>query len=666
MFKNLKLGTRLLLSFLAVAIITVAVGIVGYYGAIQSTRIVQRLGVESLPTVDNLMIIKSESETIKGLVRTLAIPGLPDEMRKQQYENLVKSRESYQAAWKAFEALPQTPEETAIWKQFTPAWDAWRTENTKIIELCKQYDAAGIPDAAQLAYTIEQCTKDHHIVARKVLELLRSSDSTFEGGTDSSACNCGKWLTSFTTGNQTLASQVRALAVPHQAFHEAVAKIKRLTAENKTPEAQASFDTELTAAMQDVFKHFEIVRTSVKEAGDLQNRIHQDVLGPVVETHDAALAILDRLVQSHRRGALEEVAAGRRDAAFQKAFCLASVLIGVVLAAVLGLLVTRSITRPIRHVANALSLGSDHTAGAAREVSSASQGLAEGSSEQAASIEETSASLEEMSSMIRHNAGSAQKATELAKQTRSAADKGSHEMKAMTAAMDAIKLSSDETAKIIKTIDEIAFQTNILALNAAVEAARAGEAGMGFAVVADEVRNLAQRSAQAAKETSAKIEGSLTRAAQGVDISARVASALDEITAKVRQVDELIAEVAGASREQSQGISQINTAVGQMDKVTQNNAASAEECAAAAEELNAQAETMKASVSELLNLVGQSVESRGPAAPVQPKAVRPSTTSIPLQPISRTAPKARDESLQLAGKKDRTQEIPLEGDFRDF
>src|ERR1022692_3094256 len=129
-------------------------------------------------------------------------------------------------------------------------------------------------------------------------------------------------------------------------------------------------------------------------------------------------------------------------------------------------------------------------------------------------------------------------------------------MRTMIAAMEGIKVSSDETAKIIKTIDEIAFQTNILALNAAVEAARAGEAGMGFAVVADEVRNLAQRSAQAAKETAAKIEGSLTRTTQGVEISAKVAASLDEITAKVRQVDELVAEVSGASREQTEGIGQ--------------------------------------------------------------------------------------------------------------
>src|ERR1035437_1719972 len=259
---------------------------------------------------------------------------------------------------------------------------------------------------------------------------------------------------------------------------------------------------------------------------------------------------------------------------------------------------------PLTTTINSIGLASEQTSGAAGEVSSTSQSLAEGASEQAASLEETSASLEELSSMTKRNADNAQKANDLAKEARNAADKGAADIQTMSTAMGAIKVSSDDIFKIIKTIDEIAFQTNILALNAAVEAARAGEAGMGFAVVADEVRNLAQRCAQAAKETSGKIEGAITKTGQGVEICSQVAQTLNEIVLKVRQVDELVTEVAGASTEQTRGIAQINTAVLQMDKVTQSNAASAEECAAAAEELNAQAEIMKQSVAELLQLVG--------------------------------------------------------------
>jgi methyl-accepting chemotaxis protein len=309
--------------------------------------------------------------------------------------------------------------------------------------------------------------------------------------------------------------------------------------------------------------------------------------------------------------------------------------IGLVLAVVIGVMfsvfLTRGVTRLVAAIAATLADGANQTSSAASQVSSASQSLAEGASEQAASLEETSASLEEMSSMTGKNSENAQHANDLARAARSAAEAGASEMKAMNGAMDEIRSSSDEIAKIIKTIDEIAFQTNILALNAAVEAARAGEAGMGFAVVADEVRSLAQRSAQAAKDTSAKIESAIVRTSQGVEISGRVGQRLEEIVVKVQKVDELIAEVAAASREQNQGIAQVNTAVTQMDKVTQSNAANAEESASAAEELNAQAESLREATRQLSELVGDS----GAHQPARP-AHSPDRAAAP-QPRTKAA-----------------------------
>jgi len=183
-------------------------------------------------------------------------------------------------------------------------------------------------------------------------------------------------------------------------------------------------------------------------------------------------------------------------------------------------------------------------------------------------------------------------------------------MTALRDAMSGIKSASEDITKILKTIDDIAFQTNVLALNAAVEAARAGEAGLGFAVVAEEVRNLAQRSAQAARETADKIEGSVAKSHVGVEITAEVSTSFTEIQTRVRQLDQLIGEIARASSEQQQGISQVTTAVAEMDKVTQQNAASAEESASAALQLNKQSGNLKDTVAELACLVRGSATRR--------------------------------------------------------
>jgi methyl-accepting chemotaxis protein len=209
-----------------------------------------------------------------------------------------------------------------------------------------------------------------------------------------------------------------------------------------------------------------------------------------------------------------------------------------------------------------------------------------------------------MSSLVRATAENAEKAKGMASEARSVAENGSKTMTAMTHAMAAIDASSAEVAKIVKNIDEIAFQTNILALNAAVEAARAGEAGAGFAVVADEVRSLAQRSAAAAKETADKIEVAIDNSRKGSQCTAKVEESLAQIAERVTSTDSLVAEIATAAREQAQGIEQINTAIAQLDKISQSNSASAEESASAAEELDAQAKTLKDQVVKLRQLVG--------------------------------------------------------------
>ncbi|NLF30691.1 MAG: hypothetical protein GX591_07365 [Planctomycetes bacterium] len=306
--------------------------------------------------------------------------------------------------------------------------------------------------------------------------------------------------------------------------------------------------------------------------------------------------------------------------------------IGVIVAIVAGVAIAfgivRSLTAALNRIAGQLAAGAENTSSAAKQVSGASQSLAEGASEQAAALEETSASIEEMASMAKQNAGNASQAKHLADAAQSSADKGSGAMDRMAEAIERIKASADETAKIVKTIDEIAFQTNLLALNAAVEAARAGEAGKGFAVVAEEVRNLAQRSAEAARTTAQLIEESVANSDNGVQISGEVAEALREIAEGNRQVNTLVSEIAAASSEQAQGIEQVTTAVTQMDQVTQSSAANAEESASAAAELNAQAADLNAMVQALEALVGGAARA-AQSAPAGHRTARSTMAALP-------------------------------------
>jgi methyl-accepting chemotaxis protein len=294
-------------------------------------------------------------------------------------------------------------------------------------------------------------------------------------------------------------------------------------------------------------------------------------------------------------------------------------LVACVIAGAWAWRTTAFVTRQIEVSVDALTTGMRQVASTAVQVAGSAQSLSQGATHQAASLEETSASMEQMASMTRRNAENTHEAATSMAETQKLVGDANSALGEMVNSMIAIRESSDKVAKIIKTIDEIAFQTNILALNAAVEAARAGQAGMGFAVVADEVRSLAQRSAQAARDTAALIEESMARANQGQQRVAQVSGAIEAITASAGRVKGLVDAVSAASREQAQGIDQVTQAITQMEKVTQNTAATAEESAAASEELSAQAESSMSVVSRLASLVGTQASPPRVAFETKPK-----------------------------------------------
>jgi methyl-accepting chemotaxis protein/methyl-accepting chemotaxis protein-1 (serine sensor receptor) len=328
--------------------------------------------------------------------------------------------------------------------------------------------------------------------------------------------------------------------------------------------------------------------------------------------------------------------------------------------------IVRNTNSGLRSAVEELRTGVDEVTGASGQIATGSQALAQGASQQAASLEETSASTLEMAAMTQKNAANSQQAAALMSVVDQRVSDANTSLEQMVTSMKEINMSSDKISKIIRVIDEIAFQTNILALNAAVEAARAGEAGMGFAVVAEEVRNLAQRSAQAAKDTAALIEESMGRSSDGSAKLAKVGEAIRSITESAQKVKTLVDEVSLSSAEQARGSEQISRAVVQMEQVTQQTAANAEQSAAAAEELSAQSETMKRVIAELTTMVdGVGSKLQAYVPPVR-KPTRAGSASKSLTVLSKAvAHKPRNQMTFTSAKVNR-EAFPLEEKFSEF
>ncbi len=669
MFRKTKLSYKLIAGFVMVALITLGVGFSGWFGVTGLSGHIHEIADVRLPSVANLIVIEKSMESLRVAIRTLLNPDLKAEDRARQFSNIETARREYRAAWDIYEPLPQTPEEAELWKQFTQAVDAWAKENNEFLRLAKELEATGVTNPKDLLKDLERYRADHYKLMSETQDLI-AAGTPFEGGDDANSCAFGKWLVTASIKNPKIQEALERTSSMHNRFHSGVSQIKSLMAKGEQDSSLITFSSDVHPMAGQVFAQFQIVSDEARRAEAIYDQMNRQAMGPCVEKQRFALGLLSKVVKINKDLAAESAKAAEGMAGWAKIIALAGALAGFGIALSFGILLSFSISRSLRHIITGLAEGAEQVASAAGQVSAASQSLAAGSSQQAAGIEETSSSLEEMSSMTRQNADNAGQADRLMKETLAVVDKADHSVQALTTSMQEISSASEETSKIIKTIDEIAFQTNLLALNAAVEAARAGEVGAGFAVVAEEVRNLAKRAADAAKNTADLIDGTVKKIKAGSQTVAETSGAFSTVSGQTAKVSELVAEIAAASGEQSQGITQVNTAVTDIDKVTQHNAATAEESASAAEEMSAQAEQMKAMVQELVVLVegGKRKEAAAEAHPsveAAPEPVRkPSRRTAPSGPSPQ--PKRRSARPGTAGASPE-QIIPLnDSELSDF
>jgi methyl-accepting chemotaxis protein len=386
----------------------------------------------------------------------------------------------------------------------------------------------------------------------------------------------------------------------HKRLHKSAALIK---AANTDQERKQIFEDQTLPALNTLssdFAKMQALESQLEQAQDKARDLFQQETLPALQATQAKLADLNNYLSGVGDRAKASM---QSEVVRSENITTIAGLIGVLIGILAAIFITRSITKPVNRVVRDLSEGSSQVAGASSQVAGASQNLASGASRQAAALEQIAASLEEMDSMAKQNADSARQADDMMRDAEQVVINANQAMEELKRSMQAIDDASGETAKIVKTIDEISFQTNLLALNAAVEAARAGEAGAGFAVVADEVRNLALRAAEAAKSTQQLIELNISNIKESSQVVARTDESFREVETSSHKVAELLDGIATASTEQTQGISQISLAAAEMEKVTQEVAAGAEESAAASEELSAQSLTMEGQVDDLLAII---------------------------------------------------------------
>ncbi|WP_052507141.1 methyl-accepting chemotaxis protein [Desulfonatronovibrio magnus] len=615
--KNIKLSVKLIGGFLAVAIITMIVGVVGWRGAINLDQQINEVGLVRLPSVESLLRIQEETQDIQVSIRTLLSPNLTTEDRRRQYSVIEEARSGLQEAWDIYEPLPQTRQEEALWNEFVPVFNRLRDANNQVVSMSRDVENSGILNPMLYMNNINQFTADHYGLLNRVRNLI-DFGQTFEGGDDPTACNFGRWLDGFETENADLRDLIRRMVAPHNDFHGFVPRIRQLVADGAQDQAREILRTEMAPRADEVFSYFDQMLEIAEASEVLFQDMSRFALQNAYQASQEATELLDQIVELNSSLASEAVVEAERSADSIQLMVIIGMVVGTLIAIFIGIFLTLGITRPIfqgvefakamadgdlskkldinqkdevgqlaaalnemveslssrfkdinsgvgtlassstelNSIADDMATRSDQTAGKSSTVATAAEEMSSNMSSVAAAMEQAATNVNTVATASEEMSATISEIAQNSEKAKEITSNAVTKAKESSERVDDLGRAASEISKVTETIMAISSQTNLLALNATIEAARAGEAGKGFAVVANEIKELAQQTAKATDEIKEKIDG--IQEATGMTVTE-----IQEISQIINDIDSIIATIAAAVEEQSVTTRDIAENVGQ-------------------------------------------------------------------------------------------------------